>query len=320
MKHHPIDSNYIDKHVVENRVGDKSYFPHEGQLADILKALTIEFRGGIPDRISRVDRRGLDFDKMQLHLAAVMFCNYINAKRADKIVLHPLVNADRVAKIAIAQEITERTENGNLHWFKFYAGQDFFTELHLNGRTLVFASHALDRFSERVPNHLGTDVTALFGAVFACPAIVMQCNSGPAFVYNYRNSIIAFPFIEFGNEYLLLTCLSVDQINRLNPLTPTEGYAPRYDPIAGQPGKRNWDVSRWTEDMMYLWQTKSPPQPPLLPLAAKEAWPDMGHRIKGKMEKRGMGPNSIFAFYDDIPGPATIRWRDGLGKHDGENL
>jgi len=282
--------------------------------------MNLEFRGGLPDRIARVDHRGSDFQKMQLDLGAMTFCTYVNARRSDSIRLHSLVNVDRVAKISVVQQITEHTKKGNLHRFKFFAGPDFFKELHLIGRPLVFTSHALDRFSERVPNHLGTDLTLLFGAVFGCPAIRMVCNSGPAFVYNYRNSIIAFPYEEYGNEYLLLTCLNVDQINRLEALTPTEGYPPTYDPVVSMPVKRNWDVARWTEEMLYIFKKKLPPQPPILPPAKKENWPEMGHRIREKMEKKGMGPNSIFAFYDDIPGPGALRWRNEFEKKRGIHM
>ena len=317
MKHSPIESIYSENFVVEHRVGQYSYRPHVGQLASIYRILNFEFRSGLPERIARVDRRGSAFDKMQLHLAAMTFCSFINARRSDGLRMHTLASEDLVARISIAQHITEHAPKGNLHRFKFFAGADFIKELYLNGKKLVFATHALERFSERVPHHLGTDVTGLFGSVLGCATIIMRCNSGTAFVYNYRGSIVAFPFEETSNEFLILTCLSINEIDKLEPLTPTEGYCPTYEPAPGQPLKRNWDVARWTWELMDAWHRKFPPQPPLLPVADKSTWSATAHRIKNKFESKGMNRNSMFEFYDYIPGPCTIRWRSEADKNAG---
>ena len=62
MQHRPFESIYRpDFEVVEQRRGHVSLFPHTDQLPLLLRALNLEFYGGLPGRIARVDRRADGF-------------------------------------------------------------------------------------------------------------------------------------------------------------------------------------------------------------------------------------------------------------------
>jgi len=69
MKHLPFDSIYRSNcEVVEERHGHRRLYPHTEQLPVLLRALNLEFYGGLPGRIARVDRRGDGFHKLMLRL------------------------------------------------------------------------------------------------------------------------------------------------------------------------------------------------------------------------------------------------------------
>jgi hypothetical protein len=64
----PFNSIYLpDFHVVEDWDGNISRFPHTAQLPKLCRALNLEFRSGLPDKIARVDHRANGFSKMQKH-------------------------------------------------------------------------------------------------------------------------------------------------------------------------------------------------------------------------------------------------------------
>ena len=51
MKHIPFESIYREQfEVVEERHGHVSLYPHTDQLPLLLRALNLEFLGGLPDR------------------------------------------------------------------------------------------------------------------------------------------------------------------------------------------------------------------------------------------------------------------------------
>ncbi len=170
--------------VIEERQGKKSLFPHTEQLSKISWALQKEFRDGLPDRIARVDHRADDYNKLLLYTAAQSFCSVYHEARNDQIKLFALPDRNRVTRISIVQHIVEQQEEklGLVHRFKFYAGDDFFTDVYLNGKRIAFASHTLDRFSLRVTDQIGTDLINLLEAFFGFPAVLMLCNHKPVLV------------------------------------------------------------------------------------------------------------------------------------------
>jgi hypothetical protein len=198
----------------------------------------------LPDRIARVDHRANDYSKLMLYRAAQSFCSVFHEARTDQIKLFALPDRNLVARISIVQHITEQQEEefGQVHRFKFYAGDDFFTDVYLNGKRIVFASHALERFSSRVTNQIGMDLINMLDAFFGFPVVLMLCNDTPAFVYHYRNSIIACPVRFDSSDYFLPTCLTVNEINKLEPILPPPAFSLHYDPVYKVPNVRNWNV------------------------------------------------------------------------------
>ena len=312
MKHLPFNSIYLPNfEVVEQRVGNFSFFPHTEQLPKLLRALNFTFHAVLPDRIARVDRRAKDLQKIEKHAAALMFCNQFNAARGDDLRLQALTDKDLVARISIVQQIIEHTPKGQLHRFKFYGGDDFFTDIYLNGKGIVFSGHAVARFFERVPNPVGTDLTCLFEVIYGSPTVAMHCDSSLAFVYDYQGSVIALPVREQEKEFIFATCLSINEINRLEPILPPPIFNLHYDPVYTEPVVRNWDVNAQVQMLLNSWQRKVPVPPPEKTEIDEMSWPEFAHKISDLTRYCGSGEDSRFLFLDNIPGPCTMRLRPG---------
>jgi hypothetical protein len=312
MKHLPFKSNLLPNfQVVEHRVGKFSYFPHTEQLPKLLHALNLSFYAGLPDRIARVDHRATDFQKIEKHSAALMFCNQFNAAREDDLRLQVLTDKDLVARISIVQQIIERTPKGQLHRFRFYGEDDFFTDIYLNGKGIAFSGHAVARFYERVPNPIGTDLTCLFEVIYGSPTVAILCNSRLAFIYDYQGSVIALPVREQENEFILPTCLSTKEINSLEPILPPPVFNLHYDPVYTEPVVRNWDVNAQVQMLLNSWQRKVPVPPPEKTEIDKMSWPEFAQKISDLTRQCGFGEGSRFLFLDNIPGPCTMRLSPG---------
>lgn len=173
MKHETFQSTYRpDFEVVEQRHGNVRYYPHNEQLSMLMRAINLEFRGGLPDRLARVDQRADDFHKIVLQTASLMFCASINGARQDELRLYSLPDHHLVCRPTIVQQITEETKLGPCHHFKFFAGDNFFQEIYLSGKRVVFADHALQRFSSRVPDRIGDDLNSLLLAFWGSPPLL----------------------------------------------------------------------------------------------------------------------------------------------------
>jgi len=325
-KYSPFNSAYLPNfQVVEERKGNISKFPHTDQLPKLLRALNLEFAAGLPDKIARVDHRAKDYMKIQKQMAALLFCSHVNKARRDNLRLRALVDCNLVARISIAQHIVEHVSPASIHRFKFYGGDDFFTHIYVNGKQIAFANHALERFSERVPDHIGADLTNLLDAFFGSPIIVMECNRSQAFVFPYDESVIAFPIRQSDTdpEYFLPTCLSGDEIFQLDTLFPAPAYTPLYVPIYKEPAIRNWSPALHGVVLKNIWQNKKP-------LTAAEPhfvdtlpWSKIGHTINDMFKFRGHGEGSRFVFRDNIPGHNTISLLPGKEEErhvESENL
>jgi hypothetical protein len=85
-----------------------------------------------------------------------------------------LPDADLVTRASIVQQVSEDTPLGRTHRFRFYGGEDFFPEIRLSGKRIVFADHVLQRFSARVPNSLGEDLSNLLMVFFGTPILTKR--------------------------------------------------------------------------------------------------------------------------------------------------
>lgn len=317
MKHIPFESIYREEfEVVEQRVGKVSLYPHTDQLPLLRRALNLEFLTGLPGRYARVDKRANGFDKLVLGNAAMMFCTFINRARKDHLRLFDLPDTDLVSRVTIVQQITEDHPLGRTHRFRFYGGDEFFPEIRLSGKRIVFADHVMQRFSRRAPNHVGEDLTNLLVTFFGTPIISLQVGKSRAFILNYNGSILAFTYKESADEFFITTCLSVNEMNTVTPEPFTHAYNLHYGETFTKPALRTWLPAKWMVEYYDRWQKKTPfrPEPPPDTAAVERKlsnWRWMAQHIRDVTAKQGHGPGSQVCFLDQIPGPCRTEGSPG---------
>ena len=109
MKHIPFQSHYRENfEVVEERHGHVRLYPHTDQLPLLLRALNLEFLGGLPDRLARVDKRADGFRKIILRHAALMYCASLNAARPDRLTVSERIVSASSSVAMIVRSSVER--------------------------------------------------------------------------------------------------------------------------------------------------------------------------------------------------------------------
>jgi hypothetical protein len=312
MKHLPFESIYRSNYeVVEERQGHLRLYPHTQQLPVLLRALNLEFHGGLPGHIARVDRRGDGFHKLLLRMATISYCQLFNDARKDELRLFPLPDPDLVYRLAVVQQITEETRRGPAHRFRFYAGPDFSPEIRLSGKRLVFADHVLERFSTRVPNHVGADLSNLLHSFYARSVLALPVGPGYGLIFNHAGSILAFPFKETDAEFFITTCLTTNEINTLRQEFPPRALNFHYGETFVRPTIRHWLPTEWMLEFCKIWERKVP-LPPLAPTnEAQVNWPLAASRLKDVFTASGHGPGSRVMFLDQVVGPCVFDRRPG---------
>lgn len=309
MKHLPFESDYrSDFYVLEERQGNSRLFPHTAQLPAILRAVHLEFYGGLPQRISRVDKRASDFDKIVLKHASLLYCNWINAARTDDLRLYSMLDENRVCRPTLVQQITTDDRRGKFHRFQFYGGKDFVREIYLCGRRVLFSDHVLQRFSSRTENHVGEDLSNFLITFFNSPMIAMPVGNGRAFVIEHLGSILAFTYKEVGDDYFITTCLTMNEIHSLMPEVPPHAINIHYNRPFIRPTIRNWLPVNYVLKFCECWQRK------VLPAKIKHKpvreeklnWHEIAHFSRDQVKKQGHGPGSKLVFVDDMPGTLAI--------------
>ncbi len=312
-KHAPFLSIYRENfEVVQERRGRVTLYPHTEQLPLLLRALNYEFYGALPDRIARVDRRADGFHKTVLRNCAMIFCGTVNRKRTDQLRLFDLPDPDLVFKVAIVQQITETGGRGCSHRFRFYAGADFFPEIRLSGRRLVFADHVIQRFCSRVPNHIGEDLSLFLDLFYGHAIISVPCGQGRAFVFAYNDSVLAFPYREnTPGEYFIATCLTALEINSLQLELPPCVHNFHYGGDYTSPTRRHWRPILHIRDIYEKWQQKKPPKPGRDDRDKYQWNRKMGYLLRDVTVKQGYGPGSGIYFMDHIRGPHIAQTQPG---------
>ena len=313
MKHLPFKSIYkADFEVVEERAGRITRYPHDDQLPVLLRALNLEFYGGLPARLARADQRADGFTKVSLKAAALLFASDMNAAGSDGLHLYSLADANLISRLTVVQQITEATRRGPCHWFRFYGGAEFDLEICINGKPVVFADHVLQRFNKRMPNHLGEDLTNLLLSFFGTPLISLRVGPGPAFVISYLESVLAFPYHESETEYFITTCLTIHEMNSLERALPVPAYNFHYGRAFTRPKFRHWLPTQWMVQLCQAWERKVPlPPPPVRLTSRRLTWHWMGAGLKDNLLHQGHGPGSQLLFFDNIPGPCVKELRPG---------
>jgi hypothetical protein len=310
MKTARFHSEYLpDFTVVEERQGNSRLYPATQQLPRLLRALIQEFEAFLSRKIVRADERADDFLKIQRRTAVNLFCHWVNDSRADDLHLFALVDHDRVAHVAIVQHIITDTPQGGRHHFKFYAGEDFFTEIFLSGRRLVFTDHALERFLQRASGGLSNDMQNFLLSVFDGPHVALNCGSD-SLVLPFSNSIIALPFRNTDEGLFIPTCLGMDEIYSMEVGMPTYALNLHYGRTFVTPAVRNWNPTASARDLLKRWERKEPMPNNHTKLRA-EKWSNVACKIKDLVEGAGHGPGSRFVFLDHIPGPSIFEIKPG---------
>jgi hypothetical protein len=309
VKHLPFQSPYRQAfEVVEQRQGPLRLYPHTDQLPLVLRALNLEFYGGLPGYIARVDERGDGFHKILLKEAAGGFCSLVNGSRKDELRLFSLLDPDLVCRVTIVQQMTCDTSRGPIHSFRFYGGEDFFPEIYLAGKRVLFTDHVLQRFSSRVANPLGADLTFLLMTFFGSPPVSMGVGKGRAFICIHWDTVVAFTYNETDEEILLTTCLTINEINSLTLDMPPRVLHMHYGPAYTRPRLHNWLPYEHARDLYRRWEQKVPlPPRPELPKPGKRG--EIASTVRDLMIADGHGPTSQIRFLDDIPGPQDLECR-----------
>jgi hypothetical protein len=125
--------------------------------------------------------------------------------------------------------------------------------------------------------------------------------------------VIAFPVREADTEkeYFFPTCLSINEINKLDLILPPPAYALHYDPAYKMPEVRNWDSVGLVLAYYKAWKRRVPLQPPTETEADKMSWSKIGHTISDAVRMGGFGEGSRLLFLDHAPGPCAIRLAPG---------
>jgi hypothetical protein len=314
MKHVPFDSalrpNFA---VVEQRQGAVSYFPHPDQLPILHRALNLDFRGGLPSGIAKVNARSDGFRKVLLRHAGQYFAYLVHGGRKDGLTLFQLHDRDLLARIAVVQQVTEHARLGACHRFRFYAGADFAPEIYLSGKEIIFAQHALERYNERVPHIPGEALSSFLLHFLSGQFVAAPVNGGRAFLMPADNEggFLAFPFKESGSEYFITTCLTMKEIHDLVLELPTQGFNFHYDRPFVAPKVRHWNVVKRASDFCAAWDRKHVVRFRVRPLSDKN-WYRVASFLKGMALKQGHGPGSQLVFLDDVPGPSVAEYKPGV--------
>ncbi len=264
----------------------------------------------LPARIARVDERANDFEKLQRLVAADYFCHFVNASRSDKLQLFTLLDFNRVAQLAIVQQVTMHTPRGPLHHFRFYAGERFNTEIFCSGRRLRFTDHALKRFASRTPGRFGDELKSFLMAVYDGPLIGLPCGGGQALVTASEDSVIAMPFEQEGEYLVILSRLTIHEIHSLTHGCPPYPFCLHYGPHYTVPRVRNWIPSAWATDLYNRWRLKDRLPAPA-PKSKIPRWGEIAAKVRDFLEEEGHGTGSRLLFVDNIPGPCCLRLKPG---------
>lgn len=312
MKSSPFQSSYLSNFtVLEKQEGNRTIYPHPDQLPRLARALKLEFESVLPARIKRVDERADDFHKIERKTAVDLFCHLVNASRSDGLQLVGLLDHDRVAQPAIVQQITQHTERGPRHYFQFYSGQEFFTEIRLCGRRLVFSGHALDRFSSRAPGSTSNTLKNLLMWVFDTPYIILRYVNDLVLFPALGVYMIGLPYKEVDGELFITTCLNVNQIHSFPefalPLLPLNlHYGAAFTP----PRIRHWNPFFAISTLKELWERKVQPPSDKFKYEGLN-WGEVASMVRDVTVEEGHGPGSRLVFLDNIPGPCFIPLKAG---------
>lgn len=309
-KHYSFDSKHLrDFEIEKESWGNVTIFPRTSQLPALHQALDKEFRAPLSQLVSRVNAHSDDFWKIVRRACVFGFCHYINSGRPDKLRLFCLPDPNKVARITIVQQITRYEAKGPIHSFGFYGGEDFFLEIRLSGRKLLFTDHVLQRFQQRADNLIVEELGAFLNILFNSCVVGMKVNRGEALILPQHNEFLAFTYRKDPSEYVITTCLSKEEVYDLKTQLPAKTFNFHYGESFQPPKVRNWnplaDMVRYEAE----WRNKKPLEP--VGFSYDKEWSEICNNFIHAMRDAGYTGDSKLHFIDDIPGPHTLATKPG---------
>jgi len=307
----PFESKYLrDFAVVEERRHGLRLFPATEQLPLLSSAINREFESGLTSRLASTDARGDMWRKLCLWKSANSFCQYLNSARPDHLHVQPYYTPELVTQVAVVQQVTRITRNGNQHWFRFFHGDAFLPDIYLAGKRVIFTTHAIDRFAERADDSNLHAVNRLLTDFFyAVPLILQLDGHSYAFAFPAGGTLAAMPFVFEGEELVCLTTLSPNEISSLAAPDPLVRSHFHYGPQRPtRLSRTNFKLDAHAEKVLKLWRDK-------IPCAdMRETYDKLQHftwtfhvQLTPKtLRNQGMTKDSSLEFYDDVYGPTVL--------------
>lgn len=291
----------VEKSTLDPKQGNLTLFPHTDQLPKLWEAINQDFRKPLAGKFAIATPASADHIKYAFLLAAQGYCALHNQSRSDKIVLRALPDQNRVTQICIAQQITRLTQSGNVHYFKFYGGAHFQTEIRANGKRIFMASHLIDRVQQRIPTNPGDHLASLFESLFNFPWFTAMVNNSQMLISSLETTFHALPYEESDDEILLKSCLSVKQIDSFTPITTPRVYDLHYSDTYTPPGLRYWNLDKIQEERIIQWRSRSYAPPAIKPL--ESTWEASVKKLAKKLDRLGVKKGLELIFFDNIAGP-----------------
>ena len=306
FQHYEFESKHFSDFVVlEERQGNVSLFPHTDQLPILHKALDKEFNAPLSQLVKGVGAYSDDYWKIVRMACVYAFCQFVNSDRSDKLRLFSLLDANKVARITIVQQITEHNPLGPAHRFKFYGGPDFFQEIRMSGRRIVFADHVLQRFRQRAHNLIVGVLGAFLDIFLHSNVIGMSINHGDALILPNHDEFLAFTYRKSPTEYFITTCLSQNEVYALKVALPAKTFNLHYGESFTRPKVRNWNPLAEMFKYEAQWTERKPVESIELP-CYKMDWSARCKDMANFVRLAGHNGKSELLFLDNIPGPNTI--------------
>ncbi|MSU64365.1 MAG: hypothetical protein EXS31_18580 [Pedosphaera sp.] len=173
------------------------------------------------------------------------------------------------------------------------------------------ADHVLQRFSARVPNYVGEDLSNFLVAFFGSPSISMTVGPGRAFFVPYHDSLLAFTYEETETEFVITTCLTINEINSLMPDAPPHAFNMHYGRAFTRPKIRHWMPAQYMAKFFKCWERKTALPTLKDKSALKYNWHWIGHWVRDNVRNKGHGPGSQYLFLDNVPGPCQVELLPG---------
>jgi len=306
----PFESKYLrDFAVVEERHNGLRLFPATDQLPLLSQAINREFEYGLTSRLAHTDSRADNWRKLCLWRAADSFCQYLNSSRPDHLHVQPYYTPELLTQVAIVQEVTRSTPQGNHHWFRYFRDRAFLPDIHLGGKRVIFTTHAIDRYAQRADESNLHPINRLLTDFWHTVPLILHLDANtPAFVFHAGGTLAAMPFQMTSEEIICLTTLTPHEIKSLAPYDKPVRTHFHYGPQHPTSTCHNFDLAKHTDGLLQKWRDKAPRED------MRKAYDTLGHLTWTKhvqytphrLRAQGCTPDSALVFYDGVPGPTVL--------------